>query len=200
MIKRSEAVPPLDPVESELRALNGVMVVIANQLDRLVAYMAPVEPNYRYPIAEFQEFDWAGMGAEPVAWDDDGVTVVSWGGYLWKRRAGAGRFGQAVWFSRTAGQDENGTNYLRLITFKDLEPADPLPDELQADRDGGAQGTDDLVLENLVYQDGTRAEARFEKETFRRYVKSQRKAPLDRQALRRWWQENEKARQIAAEL
>jgi hypothetical protein len=84
-------------------------------------------PDFRYALAEYAGFDWGKLGAVVKAQDRQGVTVVEWGGRIWQRRSGAGKFGKAVWFSRATGQDENGTLYARLVTFKDYTEPEEVP-------------------------------------------------------------------------
>lgn len=91
------------------------------------ALATPEEPNYRYALADFARFDWDEIGATITQKDNYGVSAVQWGGHMWTRRSGDGKYGKAIWFSRPSGQDEDGTNYLRLVTFKDLSPAEPVP-------------------------------------------------------------------------
>lgn len=82
------------------------------------------------PIEQFPGFDWGSIGATVVAADDDGPTVVEFGGESYKRRSPQNKFTPAIWYSRSIGKDEGGENqYQKLITFKDLstEEVDPIP-------------------------------------------------------------------------
>lgn len=115
---------------ADLKNIEEKLDRIAAALEALAQSGAPQEPNWRYPLAAYAQFDWASIGARVVQRDDYGVSAVSWNGHMWTRRSGAGKYGKAIWFSRPAGQDEDGTNYLRLVTFKDLSPAEALPESV----------------------------------------------------------------------
>lgn len=96
-------------------------------LQQIAADLKPKSPNYRYPLSNYWTFDWSTLGATPVASDPQGVSAVQWAGYTWTRRSSGGKFGDAIWFSRSDGKDEEGGNkYLRLITFKQLGEAERL--------------------------------------------------------------------------
>jgi hypothetical protein len=112
---------------------NQLLERIALALESLVQASAPAEPNYRYPLAEYGRFDWPRIGAQVIASDRFGASAVQWNGHTWTRRSGDGKFGRAIWFSRPNGQDEDGTQYLRLVTFKDLSEAEPLPEGVSRD-------------------------------------------------------------------
>ncbi len=107
---------------------------VVDRLDKLcqlvaqiAANLKPKAPNYRHPITAYWTFDWPTIGAMPVASDQQGVSAVQWAGYTWMRRSSGGKFGKAIWFSRSDGKDEEGNNnYLRLITFKELSDPEPL--------------------------------------------------------------------------
>jgi hypothetical protein len=200
MNDKSQGPPPIEPIESELRALNGIMSAVATELGRVAAFLAPPEPNFHYPIADYPEFAWSEIGAEAVSFDDHGATVVTWNHYMWKRRAGAGRFGPAVWFSRSAGRDENGVNYLRLITFKDLVAPERMPAEMAIAPAKPRPEPEEPPPGALVYVDETRPATQLERSTFERFVKAKKVRPVNRQALRRWFQQEQKAMSIAAQL
>lgn len=88
-------------------------------------------PNYVRPLAEFASFDWASLGAEVVYRDRHGVAQVRWGGHDYIRRCPQNKFGDAIWFSRANGRDENGNlAYERLITFKKLSAAEPVSERV----------------------------------------------------------------------
>ena len=87
-------------------------------------------PDWQRPLSHYKS-DWlTAIGAKAIARDECGPTSVVWNGHIYIRRSGDNRkYGAAVWFSRAVGSDENGsTQYARLITFKDLAKAEPLPD------------------------------------------------------------------------
>lgn len=91
----------------------------------------PAAPNYERDLAGFAAFDWTSIGASVVSIDEGGATHVEWGGMIWTRRSPANKFDPAIWYSRSAGKDEDGTvRYLRLITFRTIGKADPLPEQL----------------------------------------------------------------------
>ena len=89
-------------------------------------------PNYQIQLAEFGGFDWSGIGATVEQRDRDGVASVVWRGKRYVRRSVANKFQPAIWFSRSLGKDEEGNSrYERLITFKELANAEPLPDRVR---------------------------------------------------------------------
>lgn len=111
-----------------LVAQSRLLARISDTLDQIAANTAPAAPNYRRPYADFKNFDWTSVGAVITARDGDGVSAVEWNGYDFTRRAGVGKYGKAIWFSRPTGKDADGNNtYARLITFKDATEAEPLP-------------------------------------------------------------------------
>ena len=110
----------------------------AEALERIARFMAPKAPNYRHTLWEWREFDWSSIEAEIIRADNDGVALVSWGGYLWTRRAPDNKFGEAVWYSRAEGRTEDGNpNYLRLITFGKLTETEPMGRKAQKAAEGG---------------------------------------------------------------
>jgi len=115
----------------QLAAQNKILTRIAEALEQMARASAPKEPNYKRPLSNFAKFDWSSIDATVTARDRDGVSAVEWSGYPFTRRAGQGKFGQAIWFSRPVGKDADGNNtYARLITFKDLTEAEPLPEKI----------------------------------------------------------------------
>jgi hypothetical protein len=103
-----------------------------NQLLQQISYQlrvnAPASPRYRRPLREYPIFDWGRIGAEVVSRDAQGVSEVEWMDHRFTRRAGAGKFGRAIWFSRAIGQSEDGTEYALLIKFAgDSNEAEPIP-------------------------------------------------------------------------
>lgn len=84
--------------------------------------------SYSFSLEEFHGFDWSSIGAEIYARDSDGVSIVQFRGQRYTRRSAANKFEPAVWFSRATGKDAAGENqYEKLITFKAIPQADPLP-------------------------------------------------------------------------
>jgi hypothetical protein len=63
---------------------------------------------------------------------------LEWGGHAWQRRSPQNKFGSAIWYSRAVGKDESGVHYARLITFREMGDAEPLPAKV-ADKIGGAR-------------------------------------------------------------
>jgi len=106
-----------------LKAQLSLLTRISKQLELVV----PSSPGYRRPLADFASFDWASIGAVATDQDSHGPSEVDWYGHLWTRRSGDGKFGRAIWFSRSIGKSQDGENqYARLITFKDLSQAEPV--------------------------------------------------------------------------
>ncbi|KKD38792.1 hypothetical protein WN50_07010 [Limnoraphis robusta CS-951] len=80
-------------------------------------------PAYQVDIKSFPKFDWDSIGATVVECDRDGVSIVRWGGRDFKRRAKQ----NAVWFSRSLGEGENGrVEYEVLVRFKPTQPVEPI--------------------------------------------------------------------------
>jgi hypothetical protein len=89
-------------------------------------------PNYQIGLDSFLSFDWDTIGATIEQVDGDGVAAVSWRGNRYTRRSASNKFEPAIWFSRAIGKDEAGNpKYERLITFKRLAEAEPLPVKLR---------------------------------------------------------------------
>lgn len=103
---------------------------IADALERL-APATNAAPNYQFPLETFGQFDWSKINATVVQFDQYGAAVVSWQGQQFIRRSPNNKFGQIIFFSRCVGKDENGENkYVRLISFKPVSEAEPLPDKV----------------------------------------------------------------------
>jgi hypothetical protein len=119
--------------EKLLSEILAQMVRIADSLDIIARAGAPQEPNYIKPIGEFAGFDWTSIGATIVNQDTDGPTHLEWGGFVWTRRSPVNKFKPAIWYSRASGKDAEGNvNYLKLITFKTIEDAEPIPGKVAA--------------------------------------------------------------------
>ena len=89
-------------------------------------------PCYTRSLAEFSNFDWASIGASVIQSDSSGATIVRWVNHDYVRRSPANKFGEAIWFSRSVGRDEQGnTAYERLITFKRLPAAEAIPQRVK---------------------------------------------------------------------
>lgn len=106
---------------------------IADALERL-APTSTSAPNYQYPLESFASFDWESIGATVERRDRDGAAIVTWRGNRFVRRAPSNKFGEAIWFSRCVGKDDNGENkYERLCTFKPVSKVEvePVPEKVQ---------------------------------------------------------------------
>ena len=111
---------------------NAILDDIAQSLRIIAQTMArntsAPAPNMRKPLGAFATFDWAAAGIDVIETDESGPSLVEWQGKPFTRRAGSGKFGESIWFSRSIGKDEDGTNqYERLITFKDYSAAEAVP-------------------------------------------------------------------------
>lgn len=104
-------------VELLERQIKG-LALVAKKLDQLIEQTAPVSPDYRAALVAFKDFDWGAMGAEVVQADNQGPVAVRWNGHVFVRRAGDGKFGKAIWFSRCTGKEGGENVYARLVTFK----------------------------------------------------------------------------------
>jgi DdrB-like protein len=116
-----------------MNALNKTLQMIATSLQgveshlRQMAVSSNPAPNYQRPLSEYPTFDWASIGATVLNWDGDGATSVEWNGQVFMRRSPSNKFQCAIWFSRHLGQDSDGNKrYARLITFRDLNDAEPI--------------------------------------------------------------------------
>lgn len=117
----------LKGLAEQMQAQTALLATMSRQIERLEWLVAPAGPNYTHPLAAYAGFDWARIGAEVVASDRQGAARVDWFGRTFTRRSGAGKFGQAIWFSRFTGEDESGQKtYARLVTFKDYAEAEPV--------------------------------------------------------------------------
>ena len=123
---------------------------ITTLLKQMLRQNAPHAPNYRHPLSTYWTFDWHSIGAEIIRRDKKGATQVLWGGYLWMRRNDNGRkYGDAIWFSRADGRNDNGDlNYIRLITFKDAAEPEPVRVKQPEPAKHGRQPTGLLTNDN----------------------------------------------------
>lgn len=102
---------------------------IALALEQMIPPPAP--PTYQFALKDFSSFDWASIGAVVAEEDSDGVSAVLWRKHIYFRRSPSNKFGAAIWFSRCLGKDDNGANvYEKLITFKEMATAEPLPQKV----------------------------------------------------------------------
>ncbi|MDR3572822.1 MAG: single-stranded DNA-binding protein [Anaerolineaceae bacterium] len=101
---------------------------IADALEKLANNGEPVSPDLVRPIEDFSKFEWESINASVVRFDSDGPTHVEYDGAVWTRRSPQNKYDSAIFFSRANGKDAEGNvKYLRLITFKTIKDADPLP-------------------------------------------------------------------------
>ncbi len=115
----------LSPYETAIMAL---LDDIAGSLRTLAASAPQTTPDYQRRLEEYAGFDWQAIGAVVLDTDNDGPSAVEWRGRRYTRRAPQNKFDAAIWFSRAAGKDEDGTvHYERLITFKVQAEPEPLP-------------------------------------------------------------------------
>lgn len=105
---------------------------IRSALEKLATCSPPAESNFERPLADFPDFDWGSIDAKVMQRDSYGVSLVEHGGSLYRRMNNA-KFGNDIWFSRSSGKkDENGdTIYVRLIRFREIKDAEPLPEKIQ---------------------------------------------------------------------
>lgn len=120
--------------DEELRGmfncLNLQLNRIADSLEVLARPGQDYSPNYVKPIEEYTSFDWQSINASVVRTDRDGPTHIQWNGQVYTRRSPSNKFEPAIWFSRAAGKSEEGeTEYAKLITFREIKEADPLPEK-----------------------------------------------------------------------
>lgn len=118
--------------EDLLKQINHNLERIADALDRLAPTTFSA-PSYQYPLENFGSFNWDTIGATVVQNDQYGAAIVSWKGQQFVRRSPQNKFGEAIWFSRSVGKDENGENkYERLITFKPMSKVEvePVPNKV----------------------------------------------------------------------
>ena len=118
-----------DEVLANMKTQNMLLATLVKQLDTLIKYSAPTSPNYQFALADFKNFDWSSIGAEVLGKDKFGVNGVKWNDRIFIRRSGSGKFGKAIWFSRSIGEKDGKTAYARLVTFKgsgEVE-AEPIP-------------------------------------------------------------------------
>ena len=107
--------------------------LISESLTRIaiaLELMIPTQaaPNYQFALNKFATMDWESIGAVVADRDSDGASAILWRKHIYVRRSPSNKFEEAIWFSRCTGRDEKGANiYERLITFKAMSDAEPLP-------------------------------------------------------------------------
>ncbi len=106
--------------------INESLSRIAIALEQMIPQAAA--PNYQFTLKDFATFDFSSIGAKAIAFDDSGATALAWKNNTYLRRSPSNKFEDAIWFSRCVGKDEKGANqYERLVTFKAMSEAEPLP-------------------------------------------------------------------------
>lgn len=123
-----DSLSPNPHYERGIRALER----IADALERLAP--PPPIPNYQFPLEAFKNFDWESIGATVEQCDASGATVICRNGLHFVRRSPSNKFGEAIWFSRSIGKDDNGQPaYERLITFRPIanSQVEPLPEKVR---------------------------------------------------------------------
>ena len=112
---------------SDLEQLGDILSGVIEKLSRidtgmqlLIEAFKPGPEHWRQ-IQEYPEFDWSAIGAEVMELDEWGATIVSWNGKVWKRRAPENEYGEAIWFSRCVGKENNKNIYATLIKFEEKE-------------------------------------------------------------------------------
>jgi len=100
-----------------LRSLASIIHIL-NELTTATQGASPNGPNHRRQLDEYQDFDFDSINAYVVAIDQDGPTILEFGGYRYIRRSKgqSGKFAPAIWYSR-ALTPEKDPPYTRLITF-----------------------------------------------------------------------------------
>lgn len=116
--------------DSHAQSILEQLQTISRQIKALAQQLSPESPNYQRPLHAFNRFNWDSIGAIILHRDDYGPAILEWNGHQWTRRNGSGKFGNAIWFSRATGSGDDGTEYARLITFKDYAKPEPLDDSV----------------------------------------------------------------------
>ncbi|GAB4519965.1 MAG: hypothetical protein Kow0047_31200 [Anaerolineae bacterium] len=141
-VQRTQAAPKASAgdLENLLGSILTVLVRIAEAIEALEAapaQQAPVQqeecPNLDLPLELYPTFDWSSIGAEVIASDKHGPTMVRWSGRVYKRRSPLNKYGEVIIFSRATGVGEDGKQqYERLVRFRRQAQPDPLPDRVVA--------------------------------------------------------------------
>lgn len=114
--------------EQRFDALLAVLAGIEKQLAVMAESNMTTNPAYQRRLEQYLDYDWSELDAIVLETDEDGVAAVEWRGLRYTRRSPQNKYGAAIWFSRAAGKDEDGTvHYDRLVTFKQQSDPDPLP-------------------------------------------------------------------------
>ena len=76
-----------------MNGLNKTLQMIAESLQGVELHLREMSissnpaPNYRRPLSDYQDFDWASIGAIVLKEDSDGATEVEWNGQVFTRRS-----------------------------------------------------------------------------------------------------------------
>jgi len=97
-----------------MNGLNKTLQMIAESLQGVELHLREMSissnpaPNYRRPLSDYQDFDWASIGAIVLKEDIDGATEVEWNGQVFTRRSPQNSYDAAIWYSRSVGKDSDG--------------------------------------------------------------------------------------------
>lgn len=190
-----------------LAMIHEELIAIRTQVRYLQTMQRAQEPRLTRGLAEFAGFDWSTIGATVLEEDEDGPALVQHGPHRYTRRSGAGKYGQAIWFSRYVGNNDDGTKkYHRLVTFKDYDRAEALPsqvaealpEETPAASGNSAPAADPELedpehLFSFKYADGSDVDRSntAELDSYNEYRRAHGdKPPADRASLRKWYRAN----------
>src|SRR5262245_35332531 len=96
-----------------MNGLNKTLQMIAESLQGVELHLREMSissnpaPNYRRPLSDYQDFDWASIGAIVLKEDRDGATEVEWNGQVFTRRSPQNSYDAAIWYSRSVGKDSD---------------------------------------------------------------------------------------------
>jgi hypothetical protein len=116
--ENTQIIDRLDKIEKMIIKM-GKMVAALSKATEDAANAQRKLPFIR-PFEMWRTFNWESIGARVAATDDDGVSMVEWNRDMYTRRSGSGKFGNAVWYSRSTGMSESGAEYEVLIRFRQM--------------------------------------------------------------------------------
>lgn len=115
---------------AELKAQTALLATISKQLERLAMNNAPLSPNYRRRLSEYEGFDPSSIGAVAVARDATGIVEMEWNGHRFDRATGEKFNGQFVIFSRPSPEwTQTNRVYYTLVRFADYNDTPLMKDE-----------------------------------------------------------------------